>query len=303
VTASIEVVEQQTITAEVAASGPKRAPKEYTIVKEEPDWTTVREEEINRISYHMPKSIASLSLDLDWKLKEKSGRRKIQISEHPFSKGADRLAYYGVEVAYQATTTRGVTVNSALSEGNLVVLKEYIDSGKGVNTLANYMQEMEIQTVAAYLAQEFNKACAAVGVGSAATAVHFIKCHVAHLKDRASPVYFGMEARLRGGSYEKFSNNFGYTSEALTEALGAFSHYTYSATDGDMMVVDLQGVSDKEADRYYLTDPVIHCISERFGKQNMLRTGMKRFFQTHECGPHCHALGLTEDRIAMDMPE
>jgi hypothetical protein len=304
VTASIEVTEQQTITAEVAATGPKRAPKEYTIVEDEPDWTTVREEEINRISYKMPNSIASLSLDRDWKLREKTGRRKIQISEHPFSKGADRLAFYGVEVAYQASATRGHIVNSGLSEGNQVVLKEYIDSGKGVNTLANYMQEMEIQTVAAFLAQEFNRACAAAGgVGSAATALRFIKCHVAHLTDRDRPVYFGMETRLRGASYEKFSNNFGYTSAAFSETLGAFSHYTYSVTDGEIMVVDLQGVSDKEADRYYLTDPVIHCISERFGKQNMLRTGMKRFFQTHECGPLCHALGLTDDRIAMDMPE
>ena len=135
------------------------------------------------------------------------------------------------------------------------------------------MLELEIQTIAAFLAQEFNKACAATpGVGSAAKKLVFLKCHMHGAPGGAEfdhnggkPVYFGMEKRIIG-SYEKSSNNFGYTSEAFSETLGAFGHYTWIATKGERMVVDLQGVRDKENDKYCLTDPVIHCTThERFG--------------------------------------
>jgi hypothetical protein len=50
------------------------------------------------------------------------------------------------------------------------------------------------------------------------------------------------------------------------------------------MVVDLQGVKEESSGevRYVLTDPAIHCGSvRRFGKTNLGREGMYKFFRTY----------------------
>lgn len=84
----------------------------------------------------------------------------------------------------------------------------------------------------------------------------------------------------------------------------AFSHYTYEKSKKKLMVVDLQGVFEAQADgtcQYVLTDPMIH--KRKLGKQKQLsqwtfgRTdrgekGMKAFFETHECNEVCRRLGL-----------
>lgn len=39
----------------------------------------------------------------------------------------------------------------------------------------------------------------------------------------------------------------------------AFGHWTYQATDGCVLVTDVQGWFNQDEKRVYLTDPCVHC--------------------------------------------
>ncbi len=109
--------------------------------------------------------------------------------------------------------------------------------------------------------------------------------------------------RFIEGSYKKFSNNAGhvnYDDPGLT--LQAFSHWTYERTNGNMIVVDLQGITIEDNNMYLLTDPCIQSTDlKRFGRTNLGKPGMKRFFGTHVCNMICHALQLKRNEHQLDI--
>ena len=80
-----------------------------------------------------------------------------------------------------------------------------------------------------------------------------------------------------------------------------FSHYSFDKSKRRFLVVDLQGVFEKNSDgsqKYVLTDPAIHKNTRRkhpcheFGRTDRGKVGMKAFFDTHECTDVCRLLGL-----------
>eukprot|EP00752_Nemacystus_decipiens_P007214 g6457.t1 len=83
----------------------------------------------------------------------------------------------------------------------------------------------------------------------------------------------------------------------------AFSHFSYRDTRRKMLVCDLQGVQSTGAvgeDRagvFELTDPVIHYRSKSrsqvYGRTDLGKEGMHRFFETHQCNDVCRLLGLS----------
>jgi hypothetical protein len=103
------------------------------------------------------------------------------------------------------------------------------------------------------------------------------------------------------GVYEKFNNNSGWANNKASESSfisQAFSHYSYQATEGYLMVVDLQGASG------ILTDPQIHCLdSERFGPGNLGYEGILKFFFNHRCNNYCRQLGLVNPKHTATLPE
>ena len=112
-----------------------------------------------------------------------------------------------------------------------------------------------------------------------------------------SPKYFNVEVLLSDYKerFKKWNNNCGYVSETNYSAtLDAFSHWTYTVTEGFLMVVDLQGV-DRD-DKYILTDPSVHCKEPRFGLTNFGDYGMEQFFKSHRCGSVCEAMKLEKNR-------
>ena len=112
-----------------------------------------------------------------------------------------------------------------------------------------------------------------------------------------SPKYFNVEVLLSDYKerFKKWNNNCGYVSETNYSAtLDAFSHWTYTVTEGFLMVVDLQGV-DRD-DKYILTDPSVHCKEPRFGLTNLGAYGMEQFFKSHRCGSVCEAMNLEKNR-------
>ncbi|CAM9853923.1 unnamed protein product [Pylaiella littoralis] len=84
----------------------------------------------------------------------------------------------------------------------------------------------------------------------------------------------------------------------------AFSHFSYRNSGRKMLVCDLQGVQSRSAvheDRagvFELTDPVIHYRSKSgrrqvYGRTDLGKKGMHKFFQTHDCNDVCCLMGLS----------
>jgi hypothetical protein len=86
------------------------------------------------------------------------------------------------------------------------------------------------------------------------------------------------------GSYPKEEK---YSLEDIPQA---FSHFTWSSTDGKLLVCDLQGTWNAE-DGFVLTDPAFHSWEGR-ARTNHGRRGMDDFFKTHQCSALCRQLGL-----------
>lgn len=85
----------------------------------------------------------------------------------------------------------------------------------------------------------------------------------------------------------------------------AFSHFSFWQTRRRMLVCDLQGVlsssgaGEDRAGVFEFTDPVIHYRSKSgrtqvYGKTDLGRSGMNRFFETHRCNDVCRLLGIGE---------
>ena len=89
------------------------------------------------------------------------------------------------------------------------------------------------------------------------------------------------------GAYIKHSSNAGFVETAAARATPhAFSHFTFDATDGSELVVDVQGVGD------LFTDPQLVTADYAYGGGDLGPRGQALFFQAHECSELCGRLGL-----------
>ncbi|CAM9785669.1 unnamed protein product, partial [Hapterophycus canaliculatus] len=99
---------------------------------------------------------------------------------------------------------------------------------------------------------------------------------------------------------EELSRSFAPDAECFPQA---FSHFSYFETRRKMLVCDLQGVlscsaaGEGRAGVFELTDPVIHYKSKSgrrqvYGRTDLGRKGMDKFFDTHRCNAVCRLLGI-----------
>jgi hypothetical protein len=79
-----------------------------------------------------------------------------------------------------------------------------------------------------------------------------------------------------------------------SEVAQAFSHFSYYQSGGKIILVDLQGEYNRQQKRFYFTDPVIHYYNKHnpgrktlYGRTDMGRKGMNKFFETHTCNALC----------------
>ena len=237
-----------------------------------PNWDTIDTEEVLMLRNILPRNLT----ELQQPLKVESRKRRVKICPNPFEEGAQRIAYYGKECSFEPVKS--------------VVFKEYKLLGEGLNTLERYKEEMEIQSIAAFLAQTF-KSIAPTGCKE----VVFTKVFTVSFNERSKRFCCSQE-KLMDGSYVKYNSNCGFVNKMeYTATLNAFSHWTYHYTDGYLMVVDLQGVKIEKDGKvtFLLTDPAIHCKDLlRFGSCNLGKMGMSRFFRTHACNSICRSLRL-----------
>ncbi|CAK9218410.1 unnamed protein product [Sphagnum troendelagicum] len=211
----------------------------------------------------------------------------VQIAQNPFSsEGSIRWPYYA-QVA---------TVPGQVSSSPMVVKRFKTPFGKDVRELhkkEKYFEQMEVQTVSAHMATEFNKRIRNLpGVKM----VEFTEVSVLEVEGN----FYNMEMLLLG-KWIKYNNNGGFINlEEYRATLQAFTHWTYEYSDKLLMVTDLQGVLAPNSDghmRFHLCDPAIHCADVlRFTKTNLGPEGFKLFFNTHKCNDVCRNLKLKPGR-------
>ncbi|XP_063769935.1 transient receptor potential cation channel subfamily M member 6 isoform X2 [Pseudophryne corroboree] len=99
------------------------------------------------------------------------------------------------------------------------------------------------------------------------------------------------------GEFRKYNNNNGdeiTPTTLLEEALLSFSHWTYEYTNGELLVLDLQGVGEN------LTDPSVIKPEDKqsrgmvFGPANLGERALTNFVSKHRCNSCCKKLKLPD---------
>lgn len=146
--------------------------------------------------------------------------------------------------------------------------------------VCSFSGDMSSQAVASYLAKEFS-------LRYPESPIEFVQAQLLDLGEESSfPFRFMALEPWIPGKYEKMTSNAGQIAKD-SDLAQAFSHFTWDRTEGDIMVVDIQGVENT------LTDPQIHSQdTDRFGRGNLCCKGMDAFFLNHVCNDICHTLKL-----------
>jgi len=164
---------------------------------------------------------------------------------------------------------------------------------EALNTRTIVETHAKSSAVARYYAAHFNKQLRISGKTMAS--IFFVPCFVYEATDQLALEEANVFAaeRYLPGVFLKYNSNNGYVSEGFMkhqDVMQAFTHFTFDASEGQMMVADLQGVArDAEA---ILTDPQVLSLDGRFGPGDLAASGMRACLAAHRCGPACRALGL-----------
>jgi len=142
-----------------------------------------------------------------------------------------------------------------------------------------YFRDVEMQCLAGYIAERFNRC-------NPPKQVEFLEAFVVELEEREGRPICGVERYIRG-PYRKHNSNYGYVNEEERNTPQAFSHFSWHVSNGEVLLVDLQGVSDM------YTDPQVHSVSGKgYGKGNLGMKGIRKFLENHRCNRICHYLRL-----------
>mmetsp|Transcript_39774 Transcript_39774/g.66636 ORF Transcript_39774/g.66636 Transcript_39774/m.66636 type:complete len:413 (-) Transcript_39774:120-1358(-) len=144
----------------------------------------------------------------------------------------------------------------------------------------NYLDDVATQQCASEYAKMYNRY-------NPPKRVEFVEAFVISLIDRPRAPLCAVE-RYIDGTYKKHNNNWGFiNNKHERNTPHAFSHFTYEASQHQLLICDIQGVAD------IYTDPQIHSIDGRgYGKGNMGKRGFRKFFSTHRCNAVCKFLKL-----------
>jgi hypothetical protein len=266
---------------EISPASPLRGPKRFSIDRSIPNWSELALQEVKMFTNKPIRSVNDLKEPGWWKFgywkptwtgeigtataaKDRS-QVQIQVASEPFDKGQCRLARHG--------QLRTPGRNGKTGVWKPYVFKEFIESDKRANSLLNYCKQMEVSTVAAFLAKLYNK-----NKDPRLSEVHFLSSHtveaVNYSSGDSSKKCYTIEKPLYPPEepldFVKYNNNTGFWDEdAFDETLLRFTEFTYKITDNFLLVADLQGVKKTDGS-YLLTDPVILCTDvTKYGTTNL----------------------------------
>ncbi|KAL7578865.1 hypothetical protein ACA910_006842 [Epithemia clementina (nom. ined.)] len=191
----------------------------------------------------------------------KSSTMFMRRAAHPFAEGEIRIAFHAQLSRLECNLS---------NEKSSMVLKSYKHVGKGLNDRNQYLKQMEVSTIAHFLACKYNTSCERPShCGMISLLDVCVVEEESEDNEKHGDRRFCAEEPLPVGTFTKFSNNTGHWDEDnLHETLLRFTDFTFQATNGYLMVTDLQGVQNGNS--FTLTDPVILCKDiERFGNTNL----------------------------------
>lgn len=116
-------------------------------------------------------------------------------------------------------------------------------------------------------------------------------------KESGANIIYNVEPFM-AGEFTKLTDNFDYAKKSGdgTDLVMAFCHFTYKASGGKLLVVDIQGwVPGDNRSCMFLTDPQIHSpVYKCFGTGNFGFRGFEEFWsKMHpDCNTICKKLGL-----------
>ncbi|XP_076449884.1 uncharacterized protein LOC143286163 [Babylonia areolata] len=175
---------------------------------------------------------------------------------------------------------------------------------KGRRAPEVYMQDVVCQMLAGYYVTRFNQALQNCTLDI--FQVQFLSAAHLQLLDKEGKVFdwINVEPFLHG-SFLKLTNNLYFVSkkpedEQGVEVATALSHFSYSETNGALMMVDLQGWTPTDRKGVvFLTDPVFHTRNmKQFSSGDRHQEGMDAFWtnQHPRCNRICQYLGLDKSR-------
>lgn len=207
----------------------------------------------------------------------------------PYMRGGMRLVY-----GFQDEQVSG-------KDGSWMVAKcsRYLDESLNVRGVVE--AHAKSTAVARYLAARFNQQMRQLPEdGPRPPTIFFVPCFVYDVTGTSlppeEPAHFAAE-RYLPGAFLKYNSNNGYVAESSLkhhEAVQAFLHFSWEATEGQLLVADLQGVA--RAGEVLLTDPQVLSLTGCYGPGD-LRGGIAACLGAHRCGPSCKRLGLRPPRF------
>jgi len=196
--------------------------------------------------------------------KKEWARTLINVVVHPeaFAEGAMRQAYHMKDLSVVGADSRYVLkISKELNEATQI-----------------YFDDVAMQMEAKMYAEMYN-------AKNPPKKVDFLHAYVLQLTERAGKPICAVEKYIEG-DYKKYNNNWNWSDEQRNTPQ-AFSHFTWEASGHKILVCDIQGVGD------VWTDPQIHSRDqEGYGKGNMGKDGIEKFFESHKCNPICQWLKL-----------
>ena len=127
--------------------------------------------------------------------------------------------------------------------------------------------------------------------------IQFLPVVLLQLVDSSGQVVevFNVEPYM-SGEFTKLTDNVDWKNEEKrTDLVLAYSHFTYQASRGKLMIVDIQGWAPHDNKGCtFLTDPQIHSTAYKcFGTGNFKEKGYENFWRMHsECNEICKMLNL-----------
>jgi len=233
----------------------RRLPGSITQIKKHPppDWkdSAYPVESACKVTYNF--------LSKGWERKDV----RVQIDTTPFDKGGLRLVFHLRDT----------------SEPSTAFVAKISRDPRDSKIRSLYFADVRMQAVAAYFATKYNSY-------NPPKKVKFLKACVLELNQREGSPVCGVE-RFISGHYKKYNNNTGWVSEDDRNTPGTFSHFSYVASDGELLICDIQGVGD------IYTDPQIHSRNgQGFGQGNLGQEGIQHFLCRHRCNRICKFLRL-----------
>lgn len=210
----------------------------------------------------------------------------------PYGESAVIFEWNLTEGKWVGTETKVVVGGSPIAQGNMRCSYHLIDLGRPHRSLVTklykrskvkreqYFDDVAMHSVSGHWARLYNSM-------SPPKQVKFVAAAVLELPQRNPPLTLAVEPMMQG-TFRKYNNNSGYVPENVRWTPQAFSHFTYEYSGHELMIVDIQGVND------VYTDPqILSPDGEGYGRGNLGRRGIRRFFKTHVCNPICAQLSLS----------